>query len=137
VFAVALKQSNKCSKDITLLSISHCMTYNSIDEDTEVGPCPYISKHTYLPSDPSFFQLPNHTSNLTRFMCGSLHRRGLLCGECEEGFGPAIYSYTLKCKKCWEHGFGWLLYITLTVIPTTILYIIVILFSKSVLLLHH
>ena len=59
-------------------------------------------------------------------MCGSLHRQGQLCGECEDGFGPAIYSYTLECKKCWEHGFGWHLYITLTVIPATIIYIIVV-----------
>ena len=122
----------KCSKDSTLLSISHCMTYNSTsDEDTEVGLCPYVSKHTYLASDPSFFRLPNHTSNLTSFMCGSLHRRGLLCGECEDGFGPAIYSYTLECRKCWGHGFGWLLYITLAVVPSTILYIFVIIFHIS------
>ena len=64
-------------------------------------------------------------------MCGSLHRTGLLCGECEEGFGPALYSYTLECKKCWGHGAGWLLYITLTVIPTTVLYIIVVVFHVS------
>ena len=47
------------------------------------------------------------------------------------GFSPAIYSYTLECKKCWGHGAGWLLYITLTVIPTTVLYIIVVVFHVS------
>ena len=58
-------------------------------------------------------------------------RTGPLCGEFEEGFGPALYSYTLECKKCWGHGAGWLLYITLAVIPTTVLYIIVVVFHVS------
>ena len=121
----------KCSEGTTLLSTSHCMTYSSTTGDTEVGPCPYVSQHINLSSDVSFFRLPNHTSNLNSFMCGSLHRTGRLCGECEDGFGPAIYSYTLECKKCWGHGAGWILYITLTVIPTTILYIIVVVFHIS------
>ena len=64
-------------------------------------------------------------------MCGSLRRTGQLCAECEDGFGPALYSYTLECSKCWGHGYGWLLYITLTVIPTTVLYFIVVLFHVS------
>jgi len=64
-------------------------------------------------------------------MCGPLHRKGVLCGECEDGFGPALYSYTLEGKKCWGHSLGWLLYITLTVIPTTVLYGVVILFHVS------
>ena len=64
-------------------------------------------------------------------MCGPLHRKGLLCGECEDGFGPALYSYTLECKKCWGHGLGWLLYISLTVIPTTFIYIVAVVFHIS------
>ena len=64
-------------------------------------------------------------------MCGSLRRTGQLCAECEDGFGPALYSYTLECSKCWGHGYGWFLYITLTVLPTTVLYFIVVLFHVS------
>ena len=126
-----LTNTVKCSKDTAILSISSCITYNSATEDTEVGPCPYVSQHINLSSDTPFFRLPNHTSNLTSFMCGSLHRQGLLCGECENGFGPTLHSYKLECKKCWGHGAGWLLYITLTVIPTTVLYIIVVVFHVS------
>ena len=121
----------KCSKDTALLRIGYCMTYNSETEDTEFGPCPYISQYSNFSSDNLYFHLPNHTSNLNSFMCKSLHRTGLLCGECEDGFGPALYSYTLECKKCWGHGAGWLLYITLTVIPTTVLFIIVVVFHIS------
>ena len=123
----------KCpnSKHYALLRIGVCMTYNNKTNETEVGPCPYISQHSDLSSSNLYFRLPSYTSNLTNFMCGSLHRKGQLCGECEDGFGPAIYSYTLECTECWGHGAGWLLYITLTVLPTTVLYIIVLVFRVS------
>ena len=122
----------KCSKGTALLRIGVCMTYNNETRDTEIGPCPYILKRSNFSSGNHYFHLQKHTSNLTSFMCGPLHRKGLLCGECEDGFGPALYSYTLECKSCWGHSFGWLLYITLTVIPTTFLYIIVVVFHVSV-----
>ena len=121
----------KCSKDAALLKIGLCMTYNNETKDTEIGPCPFLFQPSNFSTNDLYFRLPKHTSNLNSFMCGSLHRQGLLCGECEDGFGPAIYSYTLECKKCWENGAGWLLYITLTVIPTTVLYIIVVVFHVS------
>ena len=127
----ALSSKVKCSGGTALLRIGNCMTYNQVTEDTEISLCPYISKHFNPKRDNYYLPLPNHTSNLTSFMCGSLHRQSLLCGECEDGFGPALYSYTLECKKCWGHGAGWLLYITLTAIPTTVLYIIVVLFHVS------
>ena len=120
----------KCSRGHAMLRVGVCMTYNSTTEITEIGLCPYIYQRSNLSRD-NFFPLPKHISNLTSFMCGSLHRKGRLCGECEDGFGPALYSYTLECKKCLGHGAGWLLYITLTVIPTTVLYIIVLVFRVS------
>ena len=128
---VGTDKAVKCNKDTAMLRIGYCMTYNNETKDTEIGPCPYIFQRSNFSSDNFYFRLPNNTSKLTRFMCESLHRTGLLCGECEDGFGPAIYSYTLECKKCWGHGAGWLLYITLTVIPTTVLYIIVVVFHVS------
>jgi len=78
------KEMVKCSKHTALLRVDICMTYNSVTENIEVGPCPYISQHTNLSSGNFFFQLPKDTSNLSSFMCGSLHRTGLLCGECED-----------------------------------------------------
>jgi len=121
----------KCGKDTVLLRIGVCMTYNNETKGTEISSCPYILQHYKFSSNNLHFHLPQHTSNLNSFMCGPLHRRCRLCGECEDGFGLALYSYTLECKKCWGHGLGWVLYITLTVIPTTIIYIIVVVFCIS------
>ena len=122
----------RCSKDTALLRIGVCITYDNETKVTEIGLCPYFSQLSNFSSDNLFHRLPKYTSNLTSFMCGSLHRKGPLCGKCVDGFGPALYSYTLECKKCWGHGAGWLLYITLAVIPTTVLYMIVVVFDVSV-----
>ena len=121
----------KCNKDSAMLMIGSCITYNTVSEDTEVGPCPYVPQYINLSSNNFYIHLPAHTSNLTSFICGPFHRKGLLCGSCQDGFGPALYSYTQECRKSWGHGLGWLLYITLTVIPTTVLYITVIVFHVS------
>ena len=48
-----------------------------------------------------YIKLPRNVSSLTEFMCGPLNREGLLCGKCKDGYGTALYSYTLKCSKCW------------------------------------
>jgi len=127
----ALHGEVKCSRDTARLRIGNCITYNRETEDTETGLCPYLPKHFNLQRDNYYLWLPNHTYNLTSFMCGSIHRKVLLCAESEVGFGPALYSYTLECSKCWGHGYGWLLYITLRVIPKTALYIIIVLFHVS------
>ena len=40
-----------------------------------------------------------------------------------------MYSYTLECSKCWEHGYGWVLYYFLELFPITVLYILVVIFN--------
>ena len=40
----------KCGKDTALLSIGNCVTYNRVMEVIEMGPCPYISQHFKLHS---------------------------------------------------------------------------------------
>ena len=41
-------------------------------------------------------------------MCGPLNREGALCGRCKDGYGIALYSYTLQCSKCWGHGYSFI-----------------------------
>ena len=61
-------------------------------------------------------------------MCGPLNREGTLCGKCKDGYGIALYSYTLECSKCWGHGYGWVLYYFLELFPITVMYFIVVIF---------
>ena len=101
-----------CRSDFPLLHLGFCMTYNSANETTEYGPCPYIAQYnsTATFSDVWYLQLPSNASLLNEFMCGPLNREGPLCEKCKDDYGIALYSYTLECSKCWGHGYGWVLY---------------------------
>ena len=120
----------KCGSDFPLLHLGFCMTYNSSTETTEFGPCPYIAHYnTTISVDHVFYiQLPSNASSLNEFMCGPLNREGPLCEKCKDGYGTALYSYTLECSKCWGHGYGWILYWTLELLPITVMYILVVIF---------
>jgi len=116
----------KCGSDFTLLHFGYCMTYNSTNGNTEYGKCPYIADYTT--KDYIYIQLPGNVSQLNKFMCGPLNRESTLCGRCKPGYGTAFYSYTLECKRCWDHGYGWVLYYATELFPITVLYLIVVIF---------
>ena len=120
----------KCGSDFPLLQFGYCMTYNSTTGATEYGPCPYIGHYnnTMLVHRVWYIKLPNNVSLLNEFMCGPLNREGLLCGKCKDGYGIALYSYTLECSKCWGHGYGWVLYYFLELFPITVMYFLVVIF---------
>ena len=120
-----------CGPDFPLLRFGYCMTYNNTTGTTEYGACPYIGHYntTTTSGDDSFYiQLPSNVSLLNEFMCGPLNREGPLCGRCKDGYGIALYSYTLQCSKCWEHGYGWVLYYFLELFPITVMYFVVVIF---------
>ena len=58
-------------------------------------------------------------------MCGPYNRKGLLCGECIDGYGPAVYSYDLKCANCTvlppEYAMGVFLFLEL--VPGTVFFL--------------
>ena len=118
-----------CDSHSALLQLGFCMTYNSKTETAEYGPCPYIACYETVSVDyVLYIQLPLNISLLNEFMCGPLNRQGELCGKCEDGYGTALYSYTLECSKCWGHGYGWLLYYFLELFPITVMYFLVVIF---------
>ena len=123
----------KCSPAVLctrLLRLGNCLTYNTLTETTEYGPCPYITHYNNTTSlDGTFYiQLPSNVSLLNEFMCGPLNREGPLCGKCRDGYGIALYSYTLECSKCYGHGYGWVLYYFLELFPITVMYFLVVIF---------
>ena len=118
-----------CSSDCPLLHLGNCMTDNSETKVTAVGPYPYIAHYnTTFVDQVLSTQLPSNVSLLKKFMCGPLNREGILCGKCKDGYGIALYSYTLECGKCWGHGYGWVLYYFLELFPITVLYFLVVIF---------
>ena len=118
-----------CGPDFPLLHFGFCMTYNNKTGNTEFGACPYIAHYNTTQFGHIFYiQLPSNLSLLNEFMCGPLNREGRLCGKCKDGYGIALYSYTLECSKCWGHGYGWVLYYFLELFPITVMYFLVVIF---------
>ena len=118
-----------CGTDFVLLHFGFCMTYNNITGATEFGACPYIAHYNTTPFNGILFiQMPSNVSSLNKFMCGPLNREGELCGKCKDGYGIALYSYTLECSKCWGRGYGWVLYWALELFPITVMYFVVVIF---------
>ena len=92
------------------LQFFHCMTYSPLQNETIVGPCLLTCPDIQSNSNCHALNVlkSNSTKQITEEMCGELHREGQLCGNC-------ILKFT-----------------SVTFIPLTVFYFIVILFKISV-----
>ena len=128
-----LHYSIKCveEKQQLYLRIGYCMsTYNDTDMTFVIGRCPYIhpsarnsSKFPYFPFPPNMT-----ASEVNGYMCGEMNRTGRLCGRCENGTGPSVFSLDLKCVRCLDSSYGWAVYLAAEFIPITVVVLLVILF---------
>ena len=101
----------------------YCIIYVNEDNSTLIGSCPYSYNKL----------LQNSESELKNdyIQCGHLHRKGRLCGECEDNYSLPVYSYSLGCVRCKSFKYGWIKFITVAFLPLTIFYILVIIFRIS------
>ena len=66
-------------------------------------------------------------------MCGPLNRKGLLCRDCLDGFGPAVFTTGYACENCTGHSYtGVALYLLLELVPITAFYFLVLVFQIRV-----
>ena len=107
-------------------------TLDSSSESLITGDCPY-SYHTNQ-IQRYYYLLPNDTDKLNEALCGPYNRKHFLCGQCINGFGPAIYSVNLQCANC-SHisaGYAFSLYLILTYLPIAILFLVVVFFHFNI-----
>ena len=62
---------------------------------------------------------------------GQFHRGGQLCGSCEEGYSPLVYSYDLQCFNCTDSHYNWIEYVTAAFVPLTVFYVIILMCRVS------
>jgi hypothetical protein len=101
----------------------YCATSSKQGSDYLFGECPFLNSFNII--DRMYSEMPSNTSQLDEVMCGPYNRRGLLCGECKDGYGPAVYSLDQKCAKCsslWS-GYAICLYLFFQFVPTTFIFI--------------
>ncbi len=121
----------------------YCMSYDLKLNRSVVGPCIYncidrvfwgenSEESSVVKKISSYNLLPQNKSELID-MCSYFHRAGRLCGDCQEGFSPSVFTYTLECINCtltWRSITGHVvLYIFL---PHTAFYILALLFRLRI-----
>ena len=114
------------------LKIGRCIsTYSDSDMTVVIGDCPYIhpsAKNSSILL--SYFPLPPNmtASEVNGYMCGEMNRTGRLCGRCENGTGPSVFSPDLKCVRCLDSSYGWAVYLAAELIPITVFVLLIVLF---------
>ena len=114
------------------ISIDMCATPSGQEDDYYVSYCPFT--HTVNSTNRLYSEMPSNASQLDEVMCGPYNRRGLLCGECKDGYGPAVYSSDMKCVNCsssWSR-YAIALYLFLQFVPTTLIFICFVLFRVDI-----
>ena len=105
----------------------YCVTYSEILNTTVVGYCLTTCHGTHTAT-----RIDAHNvSDLDGIMCGSLHRTGQMCGGCEKGYAPPVYSYSMACIECSHYNYNWLKYTVIAFLPLTVFYVFVVVFRIS------
>ncbi len=118
----------KCIEQGVLLRLGYCMTFEE-EDGFYVGPCNYFDLSKYKSSDKIYYiNLPSNVSELNHYMCTPLNRKGIMCGQCIDGYGPSITSAGYHCKKCSDQ-YGLLLfaYLLLMLVEVVFIYFTVLL----------
>ena len=111
------------------ISSQSCATSSGQGDDYYIGSCPF--RHS---TNRMYSEMPSNASQLDEVMCGTYNRRGLLCGECKVGYGPAVYSFDMTCANCssvWSR-YAISLYLFLQFVPTTLIFLCFVVFRFNI-----
>ena len=130
-------ECNNATQQVIVLKC-FCITYSTGKNDLIVGRCFYgcfiertaitCNSVFYLPLP--YYSLPSKASQLNQ-VCDPFHRSGQLCGKCKDGFTPPVYSYNSSCVNCTEYSSNWAKYITVSFLPLTAFFVVVVIFRVS------
>ena len=114
------------------ISADFCMTYDGHTQEVFAGHCAY--GYSSNMSNRRYSIVESNYTSLNSSQCASYNRKGLFCGECSEGFGPAVYSFDLKCANCSTMPTALAVgaYCLLEFVPITIFFFIVVIFHLKI-----
>ena len=125
-----------CTSSGPWLDSGYCATYSEDTRTLSIASCPYFqpraSGYNITKNGKISIQLPRNLSQLNDYMCGPLNRKGVVCSECADGFGPSVTSFGYRCVNCTDAWYGVPLFLFLEFFPTTVLYVIILAFQISV-----
>ena len=122
-----------CSNDNkVLIENGYCATSSGQGDQYYIGYCPF--GHPVNRTNRMYSEMPSDPNMLDDVMCGPYKRKGLLCGECIDGYGPPVYSFDMKCVNCSKlsPGYAVALYLVLELLPITLFFICLIVFRFNI-----
>ena len=123
----------KCTEQGIRLRVGYCMTYEELERTIYIAFCPFSDGNFSTSGNGQYVELPvKNASELNDYMCEPMNRKGRLCSECIEGFGPSIISLGLVCSPCTGAWYGIPLYLFLEFIPITVFFIVILLFRVNI-----
>ena len=98
----------------------------------DFGYCPYYALDVPM-ANRIFMKVPQYATptNIIDYFCSGLNREGEACINCKKGYGPAVYSMEQTCGECSHSGTKMVALLALNIIPTTILFVIIMVFRVS------
>ena len=124
-----------CADEGTLLQIGYCMTYHTDEQQqvygTRMAQCPYLDIKSYNITHTMHILLPHNKTELTKYTCGPMNRKGTACRYCIPGFGPSLTSIGYKCHNCTDVRYGVPLYLVVEFLPLTVFCLIILTFQVS------
>ena len=122
----------KCTDKGIKLRIGFCMTYEELERTIHIASCIFDGNFSTTDNG-GYIQLPvNNASELNNYMCGPMNRKGRLCSECIEGFGPSVISSGLVCSNFTGAWYGVPLYLFLEFVPITIVFVAILFFRVNI-----
>ena len=122
----------KCANGRALLAYNYCITYKEETSTISLSSCIYFEFSGRITSEPGFIDLPDNISELNDYMCGPMNRKGIVCSECIDGYGPSVTSLNFKCSDCTNAWHRVPLYLLLELVPVTVFYLIVLIFQLNI-----
>ena len=100
-----------------------CATFSGQEGVFYAGHCLYSYKFNH--SNTLVSRLPSDPDLLNKAMCGPYNRKGLLCGECIDGYGPGVYTLDRKCVDCskFSMSFAICLYLLVEFVPVLLFFL--------------
>ena len=76
-----------------------------------------------------FYTLPESCEELMQYLCEPRNRNGDICGTCINGLSVFYHSQSFSCHKCHFGKLGWIFYALSELLPTVIVFVLVIVFN--------
>ena len=122
----------RCTERGISLRVGHCMTYDELERTIFIGTCPFSGNFSTSDNGRYVELLVKNVSELNDYMCVPMNRKGRLCSECIDGFGPSVISLGLECSRCAGAWYGVPLYLFLEFIPITVFFFVIFLFRVNI-----